>query len=99
MKSTAVLINISRGTVVDEGALVDALREGRLAGAALDVVAREPLSPESPLWDLPNVLITPHSMSTAYDENARLVDLFCENLRRYLAHEPLLNEFNKVRGY
>jgi phosphoglycerate dehydrogenase-like enzyme len=99
MKPTAVLINISRGTVVDEDALIDALHERRLAGAALDVVAHEPLSPESRLWDLPNVLITPHSMSTAYDENARLVDLFCENLRRYLAHEPLLNEFNKVRGY
>jgi glyoxylate/hydroxypyruvate reductase len=99
MQPSAVLINIARGAVVDEAALIDALRNGRLAGAALDVATHEPLSPDSPLWDLPNVLITPHSMSTAYDENERLVDLFCDNLRRYLANEPLRNVFNKARGY
>ena len=99
LKPSAVLVNIARGIVLDEPALIDALRSGRLAGAALDVVAREPLSAESPLWDMPNVLITPHSMSTAYAENALLVDLFCDNLRRYLAHEPLRNQIDKVRGY
>jgi phosphoglycerate dehydrogenase-like enzyme len=99
LRPSAVLINIARGAIVDEPALIDALRSGRLAGAALDVVAREPLAADSPLWDMPNVLITPHSMSTALDENQRLVDLFCQNLRRYLADEPLINEFNKSRGY
>jgi len=99
LKPSAVLINIARGIVVDEPALLEALRSGRLAGAALDVVAHEPLAAESPLWDMPNVLITPHSMSTAYSENALLVDLFCDNLRRYLANEPLRNQIDKVRGY
>jgi glyoxylate/hydroxypyruvate reductase A len=99
LKPSAVLINIARGAVVDEAAMIEALRSGRLAGAALDVATREPLEADSPLWDMPNVLITPHSMSTAYDENERLVDLFCDNLRRYLANEPLRNEFNKARGY
>jgi glyoxylate/hydroxypyruvate reductase A len=99
LKPSAVLINIARGIVLDEPALIDALRGGRLAGAALDVVAHEPLSADSPLWDMPNVLITPHSMSTAYAENELLVDLFCDNLRRYLAHEPLRNQIDKVRGY
>jgi glyoxylate/hydroxypyruvate reductase A len=99
MKPTAVLINIARGSVVDEPALIDALQTGRLAGAALDVTATEPLPPDSPLWDLPNVIITPHSMSTASDENERLTDLFCENLRRYADGEPLRNRIDKQRGY
>jgi phosphoglycerate dehydrogenase-like enzyme len=99
LKPSAVLINIARGAVIDEAALVEALRSGRLAGAALDVASHEPLEADSPLWDMPNVLITPHSMSTAFDENERLVDLFCENLRRYLDGQPLRNEFNKSRGY
>jgi glyoxylate/hydroxypyruvate reductase len=98
-KPSAVLINIARGTVVDESALIEALRAGRLAGAALDVVTSEPLSADSPLWDMPNVLVTPHSMSTAYTENDWLTDLFCDNLRRYLEHQPLRNVVDKVRGY
>jgi phosphoglycerate dehydrogenase-like enzyme len=99
MKPGAVLINIARGSVVDEVALVDALRSGHLGGAALDVVRQEPLPADSPLWDLPNVLITPHSMSTASGENALLADLFCDNLRRYLAGAPLRNLVDKRRGY
>jgi phosphoglycerate dehydrogenase-like enzyme len=99
LKREAVLINIARGTVIDEAALVEALRSGRLRGAALDVVTREPLEADSPLWDLPNVLITPHSMSTGIDENERLTTLFCTNLERYLAQQPLINVFNKARGY
>jgi glyoxylate/hydroxypyruvate reductase A len=99
MQPGAVLINIARGSVVDEPALIDALRSGHLGGAALDVVSHEPLAPESPLWDMPNVILTPHSMSTACTENEWLVELFCDNLRRYLAGEPLRNEFNKERGY
>jgi glyoxylate/hydroxypyruvate reductase A len=99
IKHGAVLINIARGSVIDEPALVEALRSGQLGGAALDVVAREPLAADSPLWDMPNVLITPHSMSTGIDENERLTTLFCDNLRRYLAGQPLHNVIDKVRGY
>ena len=99
IKRGAVLINIARGSVIDEPALIDALRSGQLGGAALDVVAREPLAADSPLWDMPNVLITPHSMSTGIDENERLTTLFCDNLRRYLAEQPLHNVIDKVRGY
>jgi phosphoglycerate dehydrogenase-like enzyme len=95
----AVLINIGRGAVIDETALIEALRSGHLGGAALDVFAEEPLPPDSPLWDLPNVLISPHSASTSDRENARLTDLFCENLRRFLAGEPLLNVLDTQRMY
>ncbi len=87
----AVLINIGRGSLVDEAALVAALREGRLGGAALDVFEVEPLPPTSPLWALPNVLISPHSASTSDRENGRLTELFCDNLRRYLDGAPLRN--------
>jgi phosphoglycerate dehydrogenase-like enzyme len=99
MKPGAVLINVARGQIVDEPALIRALRSGHLGGAALDVFAVEPLPAESPLWDLPNVLVTPHSMSTALEENELLVDLFCDNLRRYLDGTPLRNVFDRGRGY
>lgn len=95
----AVLVNIGRGALVDEGALVAALRAGRLGGAALDVFAAEPLPPDSPLWGLPNVLISPHSASTSDRENARITELFCDNLRRYLAGEPLRNVLDTQRLY
>jgi len=91
MPRGAILINIARGALVEEGALADALRSGHLAGAGLDVFAREPLQPDSPFWDMPNVLVSPHSASTSDRENRRLTDLFCENLRRFLAGEPLFN--------
>lgn len=87
----AVLINIARGALVDEEALVEALRSGHLAGAGLDVFAEEPLPPDSPFWEMPNVLVSPHSASTSDGENRRLTDLFCENLRRFLAGGPLVN--------
>ena len=99
LRPSAVLVNISRGAVVDEAALIDALRGGRLAGAALDVFATEPLPADSPLWDMPNVLISPHSASTVHQENERIVDVFCENLRRYLDGRPLINLFERARGY
>jgi len=99
MKPDAILINVARGAVVDEPALIEALQRGRLGGAALDVAAREPLPRDSPLWSLPNVLISPHSASTVTIENARLTDLFCENLRRYLRGEPLRNVFDRTRLY
>jgi phosphoglycerate dehydrogenase-like enzyme len=91
MPSGSVLINIARGALVDEDALVAALRSGHLAGAGLDVFAEEPLPPESPLWEMPNVVVSPHSASTSDRENGRLTELFCENLRRFLAGERLIN--------
>jgi len=95
----AILINIARGAVVDERAMIDALRSGRLAGAALDVFAEEPLPESSPLWDMPNVLISPHSASTVDTENAKLTELFCDNLERYLRGAQLRNVFDRARLY
>lgn len=94
LKPDAYFINISRGAVVDEPALIDALRSGKLCGAALDVFENEPLPENSPLWDFPNVLISPHSASTSDRENERLTDIFCENLRRFLDGSPLRNVLN-----
>lgn len=99
MKPGAVLINVARGAVVEEAALIDALRRGHLGGAALDVLAVEPPPPDHPLWTMPNVLLSPHSASTVAAENERLTALFCENLRRYLEGAPLLNVFDRVRLY
>jgi phosphoglycerate dehydrogenase-like enzyme len=95
----AVLINIGRGSLIDEAALIAALRSGQLGGAALDVFATEPLPADSPLWGMPNVLVSPHSGSTSDRENARLTDLFCENLRRYLSGAPLRNVLNPETLY
>lgn len=81
LKPNAVVVNISRGQLVDEDALTDALAHNRIRGAALDVFREEPLPPESPLWDLENVIINPHSASTAARENERLTALFAYNLR------------------
>jgi glyoxylate/hydroxypyruvate reductase len=99
LRPGAILVNIARGDVVDEAALVDALRTGRLRGAALDVFEQEPLPAESPLWDLPNVFVCPHSASTVAAENERIVELFQENIRRYLDGRPLLNLLDKEQLY
>lgn len=95
----AIVVNIARGAVLDERALAAALRSGRLGAACLDVVREEPLPPNSELWDLPNVLISPHSAANLDDENVRLVELFADNLRRYLEGAPLRNVFDPKRGY
>src|SRR5581483_1360427 len=79
----AFLINIARGKLIDDAAVVDALRDGRLGGAALDVFTREPLEPESPYWDLPNVIVTPHTSGSMPDYWTPLIALFSENLRRF----------------
>jgi phosphoglycerate dehydrogenase-like enzyme len=99
MKPSAVLINIGRGALVDEPALIRALSEKRLAGAALDVFASEPPPEDSPLWDMPNVIVSPHSASTVRQENERITELFCDNLRRYLTGRPLRNVLDTERLY
>jgi len=99
MKLGAVLINIARGVIVDEAALIRALNSGHLSGAALDVQSKEPLPSDSPLWDMPQVLLSPHSGSNVDSENVELVKLFCDNLRRYLDGKPLRNVLDKNRLY
>jgi phosphoglycerate dehydrogenase-like enzyme len=88
----ARVINVARGEIVDEAALVEALRGGRLGGAYLDVFETEPLPAASPLWDLPNVLITPHNSAAAAGNDERVLEIFLENLGRWRRGEPLLNE-------
>ncbi|HEX2220646.1 MAG TPA: D-2-hydroxyacid dehydrogenase [Gemmatimonadales bacterium] len=95
----AVIVNVARGGVVDEGAMTEALREKRIRGAGLDVFAEEPLPAGSPLWGLPNVLVTPHVSGTSHRFWRRQTDLVAGNLRRYLAGAPLLNTVDKQAGY
>jgi len=99
MKRGAFLVNIGRGRLVDDEAVFEALRDGRLGGAALDVFTREPLDPASPYWDLPNVIVTPHISGAMEDYWTPLVALFAENLRRFEAGQPLLNVVDKSAGY
>ena len=95
----ARLVNIGRGPVVVEHALVEALREGRLAGAALDVFESEPLDPDSALWDLPNVIVSPHIGGDVAGTPAAFTGAFLANLRRYLSGEPLDNVVDKRLGF
>ena len=95
----AIVVNIARGPVIDELAMIEALADGHLGGAFLDVAAVEPLPADSPLWDMPNVLISPHSASTVDAENATLTSLFCDNLRRWLDGAPLRNVYSREKGY
>lgn len=99
MKPTAVLVNIARGPVAVEADLVRALKDGWIAGAALDVFEREPLPPESELWDLENVILTPHISGGTEVYNRRAVAIFTDNIRRFLAGEPLRNVVDPARGY
>jgi phosphoglycerate dehydrogenase-like enzyme len=98
-KPTAFLVDISRGGVVNHEALIEALKEKKLAGAALDVFPEEPLAPESPLWKMPNVLITPHIAGNTVFYDERAVELFAENLDRYLSGLPLYNRYRPEVGY
>jgi D-3-phosphoglycerate dehydrogenase len=93
------VLNTSRGAVVDESALVRALEEGRIAGAALDVTPQEPLPEDHPLWHMRNVVITPHTAGGSPLRQDRVVDLFCRNLRRFRAGEPLESVIDKHKGY
>jgi phosphoglycerate dehydrogenase-like enzyme len=99
MSPSAVLIHLGRGPTVDEAALLRALREGWIAGAVLDVFDQEPLPPQSPLWGLENVLITAHTSGESDHYLERAVEIFCDNLRRYRAGQPLRNVVDKALGY
>ncbi len=100
MKSGALLVGISRGRIIDETALLAALKSGHLRGAALDVFAQEPLPPDSELWDMPNVLITPHAAGGTQFEAQYILDIFCENLDRFLRGDfPLRNQVDKQRWF
>ena len=99
MKPTAVLINIARGPVVDTAALTDALRRGIIGGAALDAVDPEPLPADSPLWDMENVILTPHCAADSTLYMDRAMAQFCDNLARYEKGEPLFNEIDLQRRY
>ena len=91
MAPGALLVNIGRGEIIDEDALVEALERGHLGGAGLDVFTTEPLPADSPLWDLDNVIITPHSSGASEASGGRAIDIFCENLGRWTDGEPLLH--------
>ena len=93
------MINVTRGKIVDEDALLVALEEGLIGGAGLDVVPQEPLPEDHRLWRMDNVIITPHTAGGSPNRNRRIVALFCENLRRYLAGEALLSVIDKRKGY
>jgi phosphoglycerate dehydrogenase-like enzyme len=93
-KRGAVFVNVGRGGVVDEAALIERLRDGTLGGALLDVFEQEPLPADSPLWDLDNVIVSPHASALVEAEEERVVDLFCDNLRRFLDGRPLRNQLD-----
>lgn len=99
MRQDAYLVNVSRGPIVDQSALVRVLTSRQIAGAMLDVFEKEPLSAHSPLWQLPNVIVTPHIASWSADYRRRAAELFCDNLSRYLSGQPLLHQVDRDRGY
>ena len=99
MKDTAMLVNVTRGEVMDEDALIEALETGKIAGVGLDVTPREPLPAESPLWNFPNVVMTPHTAGASQFRAVRNLDRFCANLERLEAGEPLLGLIDKNLGY
>jgi phosphoglycerate dehydrogenase-like enzyme len=99
MKSTAYLINVTRGGIIDEPALIDALKTGQIAGAGLDVCEQEPLPPDNPLWQAPNLIITPHRAGASQHRPRKIFEFYCQNLERYLKGEKPLNVINKQRGF
>jgi phosphoglycerate dehydrogenase-like enzyme len=99
MKPDAYLINVARGPLIDEAALLDALQNRRIAGAALDVFNEEPLPADSPFWTLDNILITPHTAAVTDRLWERHYQLIVDNMKRFLAGQPLLNQVDKGRGY
>ncbi|MBV1778156.1 D-2-hydroxyacid dehydrogenase [Paeniglutamicibacter sp. ABSL32-1] len=99
MREGALLVNLARGPVIDQEALIDSLKTGHLGGAVLDVAEPEPLPAGHSLWDAPNLVLSPHTAANVDAENARLVELFTKNLRRYLTGEKLLNSYDPFLGY
>lgn len=99
MKPTAYLVNVARGPLVDERALIEALRAGRIAGAALDTFDQEPLPEGHPLWQMPNVFVTPHATAYSPRMHERQIALFLENLQRFRSGQPLLNLVDLTKGY
>jgi len=99
MKPTGIIVNIARGGIIDEPALIECLTEGRIAGAGLDVTKVEPLPEDDPLWDTPRLVITPHIAGWSNDRSRSVVRFFCDNLRRYKAGEPLENLVDQQQGY
>ena len=99
MKKTAYLVNVTRGGIIDEPALIQALKIGEIAGAGLDVCETEPVPMDSPLWDAPNLIITPHRAGASQHRPRETFEFFCENLRRYLKGEALRNIVDKQRGF
>ena len=99
MKSTARFLNVGRGATVDEPALVRALQDASIAGAAVDVFEREPLPPESPLWSMPQVIVSPHISGDARGWQDQVVRIFTENAARWARGEPLVNLVDKVAGH
>lgn len=99
MKDTAILINVSRGAVIDENALLEQLNAGRFMGAALDVFEQEPLSPDNPLWDVERVHITPHNCWMSEKRNERRFEIILENMRRYSQRQELMNRVDINKGY
>jgi phosphoglycerate dehydrogenase-like enzyme len=99
MNAGTRFVNVGRGSTVDEGALIRALETGQIAGAALDVFEEEPLPADSPLWTMPNVIVSPHMAGDAAGWRESVVELFVRNLERYLTARPLLNVVDKTRGY
>jgi len=95
----AFLVNIGRGPIIDEPALIDALRSGRLGGAGLDVFVQEPLPATSPLWTVPNLIVSPHTSGGFPGYTDQMITLFCDNLRRYLTGQPLRNVVDTALGY
>lgn len=99
MKPDVFLVNIGRGELIDQDALIEALKEKRIGGAGLDVMTPEPLPPDNPLWELPNVMITQHSSGISVGNDSRRTNLFCNNLQRYLNNETLINRVDFSEGY
>lgn len=99
MQQSAYLINVTRGGIIDEDALCAALREGQIAGAGIDVTEIEPLPEESPLWDAPNIILTPHRAGSSQHRPRKIYEFFCAQLARYLKGEPVLNIIDKTKGY
>lgn len=99
MKSHALLINVTRGRIVNGPDLIRALEDGLIGGAGLDVTPEEPLPSDSPLWDMPNVIVTPHVAGGSPIRQDRTVDLFCQNLKRFLSGKPMVSQIDKRKGY